>query len=184
MLLYMRASGLLAGLGESAVLHFAPEARLSRLIRSARPARYVACDLFPTAEDIMRVDMLDMPFADESFDLLIANHVLEHVGDDRRAINEIHRVLKPGGDAILQTPYSAALFSTWEDPGIKSEMARAQAYGQEDHVRLFGRDIFDRFVAGGLESRVKTHAELLVDVRADRFGVNPREPFFHFARAA
>ena len=94
------------------------------MIRAAGPARYVACDLFPTAEDVMRVDMLDMPFPDELFDLLIANHVLEHVGDDRRAISEIRRVLKPGEHAILQTPYSAALFSTWEDPGIESEMAR------------------------------------------------------------
>lgn len=183
-LLYMRASGLFAGLGDRAVLHFAPEVRLSRLIRSARPARYVACDLFPTSEDIMRVDMLDMPFEDESFDLVMANHVLEHVGDDRRAISEIRRVLKPGGHAILQTPYSAALVSTWEDAGIQNPAARTQAYGQDDHVRLFGRDIFDRFVAGGLESRVETHEKLLSGVNPDRFGVNAREPFFHFARAA
>lgn len=72
-----------------------------------------------------------MPFADGSFDVVLANHVLEHVDDDRQAVAEIHRVLARGGRAILQTPYSRVLQQTWSDPGIVSEGARLQAYGQK-----------------------------------------------------
>ncbi len=126
--------------------------------------------------------MLDMPFEDQSFDLLIASHVLEHVGDDRAALREIHRVLKTGGQAILQTPYCRMLTHTWEDPGITTAAARVQAYGQDDHVRLFGRDIFDRFASAGLAADVRTHDELLPTFDAAEYGVNRAEPFFLFRR--
>ncbi len=182
LLMYMRADGILAQLRGKPLLHFAPERRLSRLIADAVPSRYVRADLFPNSPDVERVDMLAMQFEDESFDCVIANHVLEHVSDVDRALAEIHRVLKPQGMAILQTPYSAKLHRTWEDAGIDSPAARLQAYGQEDHVRLFGRDIFARIVAGGFESRVQQHAELLADVDPVTAGVNPDEPFFLFLK--
>jgi SAM-dependent methyltransferase len=123
-----------------------------------------------------------MPFADASFDLVIANHVLEHVDDDRRALAEIVRVLAPEGRAILQTPYSPVLARTWEDANIRDECARLQAFGQEDHVRLYGSDIFARFESAGLVSRVRTHTELLAQHDAYYNGVNAREPFFLFQR--
>jgi SAM-dependent methyltransferase len=110
--------------------------------------------------------------------------VLEHVDDDARALAEIRRVLKPGGMAILQTPYSRKLHRTWSDPGIDTPQARLQAYGQEDHVRLFGRDIFERVVAAGFESCVRQHADLLRDIDPATFGINPVEPFFLFRKAA
>ncbi len=184
LLLYLRESGLLAEAGGKAVLHFAPERRLSVKIRAAAPSRYVQCDLFPPSAEVVRADLLDLPFEDETFDMLIASHVLEHVGDDRRAAAEIGRVLRPGGSAILQTPFSAQLETTWEDAGIRSATARLQAYGQEDHVRLFGRDIFDRIASSGLIPQVKSHADLLAAFDADRFGVNPAEPFFLFRKAS
>jgi SAM-dependent methyltransferase len=110
--------------------------------------------------------------------------VLEHVNDDQLAIAEIARVLKLGGYAILQTPYSNILKSTWEDQGIHSAQARLQAFRQEDHVRLFGKDIFERFAKNGLESRVQSHEELLGSYCTHRLGLNPREPFFLFVKAA
>jgi SAM-dependent methyltransferase len=182
LLMYMKAIGLLSNLRDKTVVHFAPETRLSRHIVAAAPARYVRCDLYPVAPNIQRVDMLEMEFASGSVDFLIANHVLEHVADDRRALAEIHRVLKVRGYAILQTPYSGKLHRTWEDPGIADEAARLQAYGQADHVRLYGRDIFERIVSAGFKSCVRQHAELLADVNATRFGINSREPFFLFQR--
>jgi len=97
-------------------------------------------------------------------------------------LSEIHRVLKPGGMAILQTPYSSRLHRTWQDAGIDTPEARLQAYGQEDHVRLFGRDIFDRIVAAGFRSDVRLHSELLADVDPDIAGVNAAEPFFLFRK--
>jgi predicted SAM-dependent methyltransferase len=128
--------------------------------------------------------MLDMAFEADSFDMLIANHVLEHVGDAEIALHEIFRVLKPGGYAILQTPYSTKLHRTWSDPGIDTPLARLHAHGQEDHVRLFGRDIFDIITAAGFESRVRQHVELLGNVDAAIAGVNPTEPFFLFHKPA
>lgn len=183
LLMYLDATGMLAGLRGKSVLHFAPEKRLASRILAAGPERYVRCDLYPQSRDVVRVDMLAMDFDAASFDVLIANHVLEHVGDDALALSEIRRVLKPGGHAILQTPYSRALHETWEDPGIANDAARLQAYGQADHVRLYGRDIFDRFASTGLVPRVRAHGELLASVDAILSGVNPDEPFMLFQRA-
>ena len=183
LLMYLRASGVLMDLRGKSVLHFAPEKRLSGFIRSAQPARYLPCDLFPQTQEVQRVDMLQMPFESGSLDVVIANHVLEHVDDDARALAEIHRVLKQGGIAILQTPYSSRLHGTWHDGGIDSPEARLQAYGQEDHVRLYGRDIFERIVAAGFESCVQQHADLLAAVEPVKEGVNPGEPFFLFRKA-
>ena len=182
LLLYMRAAGLFERIYGARVLHFAPERRLWPKIAAATPAEYVRCDLHPATPDVAKVDIEAMPFADAAFDLVIANHVLEHVDDDARALAEIHRVLAPGGLAILQTPYSAMLHATWRDPGICTPEARLQAYGQEDHVRLFGRDIFDRIVAAGFESCVRGHADLLPDVDPSIAGVNVREPLFLFRK--
>ncbi len=126
-------------------VHFAPERRLSKRIAASNPSRYVRCDLYPQSADVIHVDMLAIPFDNESFDFVIANHVLEHVDDDLKALAEIRRVLRIGGYAILQTPYSNKLHHTWQDAGVADDQSRLQVYGQEDHVRLFGRDIFQRF---------------------------------------
>ncbi len=183
LLLYLQSSGLWDQIHQWSVLHFAPEKRLSQRIAEQKPRQHVRCDLYPTSTDIMRVDMQSMPFEAGTFDLLLANHVLEHVDALDLALAEIHRVLKPGGYAVLQTPYSRRLHNTWEDVGINTPQARLQAFGQEDHVRLFGRDVFDRFAKVGLESCVQTHQILLANRDADDFGVNPLEPFFLFRKA-
>ncbi len=180
--LYLRESGILASLSGKRVLHFAPERVLSRKIVALAPQQYSPCDLFPASERVARVDLLDMPFEDQSFDVVIANHVLEHVADDRRAVAEIRRVLRPGGHAILQTPFSAKLATTWEDTGIDTPAARTEAFGQDDHVRLFGRDIFQRIASAGLTPLVQTHESLLAAFDPKVFGVNPGEPFFLFRR--
>ena len=147
LLMYMQACGLIDSLSGKEILHFAPEARIASIVAAQNPERYVKADLHPTRKDIERVDMLEIPYPDESFDLVIANHVLEHVSDDLRALRELRRVLKVGGFVILQTPFSTVLHTTWSDRGIDDDESRLQAYGQEDHVRLFGKDIFDRIVS-------------------------------------
>lgn len=182
LLMYFRAGGLMDWLPGRSVLHFAPERHLSRRLTAAGLACYIPCDLYPQSVDVVRVDMLDMQFEPGSFDLVIANHVLEHVGDVAKALLEVFRVLKPGGLAVLQTPYSTKLHHTWSDPGIDSDDARLHAHGQEDHVRLFGRDVFGIIEAAGFESKVRQHADALQEFDAGRFGVNPHEPFFLFRR--
>lgn len=180
--LYLKCSGVLARMHGRNILHFAPEKHLSNLIRAQEPAEYVQADLYPNAPSVQRVDLLAMPFANASYDVFIANHVLEHVPDAAVALAEIFRVLKPGGEAILQTPYSRKLRHTWEDPGIDTPKARLHAHGQEDHVRLFGCDIFDTIAAAGFESNVRQHADLLQGYDPATYGVNPDEPFFLFRK--
>lgn len=180
--LYMKATRLLSNMSEMSVLHFAPERHLSRCISAARPRRYVKCDLNLSNPGVIRMNILNISFKDGTFDLLVANHVLEHVANDLQALSEIWRVLKPGGYAILQTPYSSKLRDTWSDAGVDSDAARLHAYGQEDHVRLYGLDIFQRFESTGLKSCVKHHFEILPGTNGARFGINEREPFFLFQR--
>lgn len=184
LLMYIRATSLFEAISKISILHFAPERRLSRLISATIPVRYIKCDLYPQASDIEKINILSIPYPEESFDLVIANHVLEHVANDLAALAEVYRVLKPGGYAILQTPYSTKLHYTWSDPGIDTDKARLQAYGQEDHVRLFGRDVFERFRSVGLESYVSTHNQLLQEYDPRKYGVNEKEPFFFFRRPA
>lgn len=182
MLLYMTATAILDVMADKTVVHFAPERAISRRILESSPARYVRCDLFQHRDNAVRVDIRVMPFPDASADLVIANHVLEHVADDLQAIAEIRRVLKPGGKVILQTPYSAVLHTTWSDAGVDNDLARLQAYGQEDHVRLYGSDIIERIESGGLKSRVESHHDLLPGYDPEIYGVNADEPFFLFER--
>lgn len=183
LLLYLQASGLLPSMHGHDVLHFAPERHLSERIAAIKPSRYTKCDLYPQSPDLVQVDIQAIPFDAETFDFVIANHVLEHVDDDLKALTEICRVLKIGGYAILQTPYSRKLHHTWQDRGITDQPSRLQAFGQEDHVRLFGRDIFERFATAGLTSKVSQHSDLLPQVDPAREGINPAEPFFLFQRA-
>lgn len=184
LLLYLRAVGLDQRLSGLRILHMAPEANLGRMIAARRPVRYVQGDLFPAHAGVERVDMQAMPFQDGSFDLVIANHVLEHVADDLCALREIARVLAPDGRAILQTPYSPVLAATFADTGITTPAARLQAFGQEDHVRLYGRDIFERFASAGLRDETRTHAQALAHVDPFRHGVNGAEPLFLFRKPA
>ena len=162
----------------AAVLHLAPEKHLARRIEECAPERYVKGDLAPSREGVERIDVTALPFADASFDWVICNHVLEHVPDDVRALAEIWRVLRPGGGAILQTPYAAALEASVENPEIVSAAQRLEFYGQEDHVRLYGRDLFERIRAAGFELELRSHAEWLPHIDAARYGVNQEEPLF------
>lgn len=181
--LYSERLGLQAKFTGADVLHFAPERHFSRYISGAGPREYVKADLFPRDPTVRRIDIEAIPWPDRSFDVVIANHVLEHVAREQTALREIARVLKPGGIAILQTPYSAVLSRTFDDEGIVSEQQREFAYGQADHTRLFGRDIVDRFASCGLSPRVVRHEAAMPEVSARQHGVNPREPLFLFERA-
>ena len=180
--LYLQATGLLRSMAKARILHLAPETHLQRLIAQAAPQDYVLGDLFPSRPDIQRIDLMDIDLPDSQLDFVIANHVLEHVHDDVKALHEIRRVLRPGGCAILQTPFASLNDHKFEDAGITSEHARLLAYGQEDHCRLYGADFSDFVASRGFIDRTATHAELLPDIDPRRMGVNPREPFLCFMK--
>lgn len=180
LLLYLAKLDLLGIFSRSRVLHFAPEQWLSKLIELQNPAEYVKADLFPQSPDIEKIDLLEISYPDNSFDVVVANHVLEHVEDDIKALAELRRVLTQGGLAILQTPFSNKLHYTFMDPGVDDESSRLQIYGQEDHVRLYGQDIFYRIEQTGFRSLVVTHESVLAEYSPDIHGVNVKEPFFLF----
>jgi SAM-dependent methyltransferase len=128
---------------------------------------------------VERIDVTRIPYGDASFDWVLCNHVLEHVPDDALALREIRRVLRPGGTAVLQTPFASGLEKSLEDAGeIGTDAKRTEFYGQEDHVRLYGRDLFERIQAAGFRLELKTHGECLPDADAARCGVNRDEPLF------
>lgn len=182
LLLYFQRVSPAVELRGARILHFAPETSLSQYFQGQSPSRYVRADLMPAQPDIEVVDLSRMPYADTSYDLVVANHVLEHVIDDRRALSEIVRVLRPGGAAVLQTPFSALLTHTIEDPDLQPAGARRALFGQEDHVRLYGRDFEARVCSAGLISCVGSHTTLLPDIEPRRYGVNPREPLMLFRK--
>jgi SAM-dependent methyltransferase len=121
------------------VNHFAPERALSRKLKDLGFFDYTTTDLMMDGVDY-NVDMMDMPFDDESFDFFICSHVLEHVDSDDQAIQELFRITKSGGSGILMAPIIVDLEKTVEDQSVKDEAERWRLYGQNDHVRLYAHD--------------------------------------------
>jgi SAM-dependent methyltransferase len=162
----------------------APELHLEQLIGALGPSHYVRGDLHPMRAGHVRLDIHQLPFGEGEFDLIICNHVLEHVAEPQRALAELHRCLAPAGLLIAQTPYSSRLKTTFEVEGSVTPEFAHQFYGQEDHVRLFGADIACHFRAAGFEGQLLAHSALLPNVQASDWGCNASEPLFAFWKPA
>jgi SAM-dependent methyltransferase len=130
------------------VLHLAPEQCFYRRFRKMGNLQYLTADLSSPLADI-KLDVQHMPFEKDEFDMVICNHVLEHVPDDRQALREIFRVLKKGGFAILQVPTDYSAENTYEDPSITEPSEREKHFRQKDHYRLYGRDYLERITEAG-----------------------------------
>lgn len=159
------------------ILHVAPEPMLLKKIFKVGFDQYVCGDLFAEGykypERVVQLSVLNISFPDDYFDYIICNHVLEHVPDDRKAMKELFRVLKPQGTAILQVPISANTFETFENFSIEDPKLREMAFGQFDHVRIYGQDYSDRLKSCGfVVSREKVPASHL------KFGVCHEEDIF------
>ena len=125
------------------VLHFAPEQAFYKLFQNQKNLDYTTTDLFSPLADV-KADICDLPFKDNSYDVILCNHVLEHIPDDTKAMQELYRVLKPGGMAILQIPQDLSRTTTFSDDSITNQKERAAIFGQYDHVRIYGLDYFDK----------------------------------------
>jgi|SoiMethySBSTD1v2_1073268.scaffolds.fasta_scaffold109063_2 SAM-dependent methyltransferase len=166
----------------ASVLHLAPEPNLRAGILSCKPRRYVMGDLHPARPEIVKVDLEAIPLESGSLDVLISNHVLEHVERPSAALAEVARVLRKGGRFVCQTPFAARLSRTFEDPRLQSADDRLFFYGQDDHLRLYGADIEHMIRDAGFAGRLRAHDELLPGIDPDELGVNELEPFFDFVR--
>ncbi|KAB1067406.1 methyltransferase domain-containing protein [Tamlana haliotis] len=125
------------------VLHFAPEQAFYKRFRTMKNLDYVTTDLNSPLADV-KADICSLPFKDGEFDLILCNHVLEHIPDDTKAMQELYRVMKKGGMGIFQIPQELDRAVTFEDNSITDKKERAKIFGQYDHVRVYGRDYFDK----------------------------------------
>lgn len=158
------------------LLSIAPEEPLSRFFKNTYNAHITTSDLLRNDVDV-KADVCALPFANASFDMIIANHVLEHVFDDSAAMRELHRVIKPGGQALLQTPIHWDNATTDEDIAA-SPNERLRRFGQEDHVRLYGRDFVARLTQAGWNAEAVVVKDIFSPDEIKKYGLIADEVFF------
>jgi SAM-dependent methyltransferase len=167
----------------AAVLHVAPELMLYRYLFKRADIDYHPVDLSPEryieVPAVEKVDITQIPYPDETFDVVLCNHVLEHVPDDRRAMRELRRVLKRDGIALLQAPLGMKLSETDEDPTVTDEAERERRFGQFDHIRIYAeRDYVARLREAGFAMEIASVTEVAGAEGAQKYQLNPRERLF------
>jgi SAM-dependent methyltransferase len=160
------------------LLHIAPELCFINIFRRMKNLEYISADIeSPLA--MVRLDVHDIPFPKENFDVVFCNHVMEHVDDDIKAMSEIYRVLRHGGWAIIQSPVYTSLATTFEDPSITDPKQRERAYGQNDHQRKYGRDYADRLRKAGFQVTEDDFLNELSAATRTRYAL-PKEEIIYF----
>lgn len=161
------------------ILQMAPEAIIHKFLK--REARVIATDFTPDRyrhidKKIQFADITKLPFPDNHFDLVVANHIMEHIPDDLTAMKEVLRVLKKGGQAILQIPYSEILHDTIEDPYISDPKKQSGLFGQLDHVRIYSlKNYVQRLNSAGFDVVVVDSPGLK---NYSDYTLQPQEVFF------
>jgi SAM-dependent methyltransferase len=158
------------------VLHIAPEISIGRLLANVQNIEYLSGDL-TSGKAMVEMDITDIHFLKNTFDIIYCSHVLEHVPDDRAAMREFHRVLKPGGWAVLQVPITAP--TTFEDPSVTDPAERIRLFGQDDHVRRYGPDYRDRLVETGFRVDVNSFVRTLPQRAIRKFGLDANEEIYY-----
>ncbi len=150
------------------VLHFAPEQAFYKRFRKLKNLTYTTTDLNSPLADV-KADICNLPFPPNSFDVILCNHVLEHIPDDTKAMQELYRVLKPGGWGVFQIPQDLNRETTFEDNAITDKAERAKIFGQYDHVRIYGRDYFEKLRATGFNVVEINFTAQLTDTEVERY---------------
>ena len=156
------------------ILHFAPEQAFYKRFRKLKNLDYTTTDLNSPLADV-KADICDLPFEDNSFDVILCNHVLEHIPDDTKALSELWRVMKPGGWGIFQIPQDLDRETTFEDNSITDKKQRAKVFGQYDHVRIYGRDYFKTLEKAGFTVNPVPYSSQLSKEEVDRYRLAQRE---------
>lgn len=149
-------------------LHIAPEQCFLSLFKKQQNLEYVTADLESPIADV-KADICNLPFEDNSFDVIFCNHVLEHIPDDKKAMQELFRVLKKGGFGIFQIPQDISREKTFEDNSITNQKERAKIFGQYDHVRIYGKDYFDKLRSVGFSVQEIEYAKKIAPEKVERF---------------
>ena len=159
------------------ILHIAPERTLAATLHTSGFTNYVCGDLSPDRYKypfpLQTINILNIPYRDNYFDLVICNHVLEHIPNDRDAMRELYRVLKAGGLALLQVPFSKTISKTIEDASVLDPQEREKQFGQYDHVRIYGLDYMERLKACGFKVKRRN-----ISLAYQHLGVNKEEDIF------
>lgn len=159
--------------GKKRLLHIAPEVCLMRHLKphyKGNEAAYVTADLESPLADL-HFDIQQIPLEDNSFDVVICNHLMEHVTDDRLAMRELHRILRPGGWGVLLSPVELERQTTFEDDSITDPKERTRIFGQYDHRRIYGNDFVERLREAGFEAQDLDYAATLGDEERTRFAL-------------
>jgi predicted SAM-dependent methyltransferase len=152
------------------MLHVAPEIQFEKTISSALGVGYITADLLdPTVK--VKMDVTNIQYPDAYFDVIYCSHVLEHVPNDRQAMREFVRVLKPTGWAAIMVPYIPDRGETFEDFSVTNPTERLRVFGQEDHVRIYGNDVVDRLSDAGFKVRVVRRQDFLSSLEIARFNL-------------
>ena len=156
------------------VLHVAPEQAFYKKFIKLNNLDYVTFDMnSPIAK--VKGDICNLPFSENQFDFILCNHVLEHVNDDITAMLELFRVLKKNGVAILQVPIDLTKNKTYEDSTITDKKEKMKAFGQYDHVRIYGKDYFERLEKSGFKVEKNFYSKNFSDEEIYKYGINKNE---------
>jgi SAM-dependent methyltransferase len=167
--LFLERKGLLRG----RILDVAHMEAIKKRMHKQSGMKYYTLDRSAGRNPDITADLTNMPQVEsDSFDGIICYHVLEHILDDRAAMREMFRVLKPGGWAILQSPVEMGRKKTFEDPSVRSKRARRMAFGDPDHVRIYGRDYKDRLERAGFRVKLDKFA---LTIYAKKYAIDPDE---------
>ena len=159
------------------MLHFAPEVVMVEIFSEMENIEYLPVDINPDMMYVKeKMDIQDIKYEDNTFDLIYCSHVLEHVPDDKKAMEELYRVLKPGGNAIIQVPINPNYKETYEDPSFNTPELRLKHYGQSDHVRYYGLDFKEKLENIGF----KVSDNFIIDMdekSAKKYGITNEKLF-------
>ena len=157
------------------MLHIAPEKEFEAKLRKARGLDYLTADL-NDRHAMVQMDITNIGYGDDTFDVIYCSHVLEHVGDDRKALRELNRVLKAGGWAVFVVPVKVD--KTIEDVSVTDPAERERLFGQHDHVRRYGRDFVNRLEEAGFSVTTFSSGDIAGAGNVVRFGLKTEQLFF------
>jgi SAM-dependent methyltransferase len=166
------------------LLHFAPENSLLPILKRAKNLDYYSADINPDYADL-QIDITDIPFPDDTFDYIICAHVLGYVPDEKKAVEEMYRVLKPDGIVLVQTLMNLDNPHTFETPDADTPAKRLQYYSEDDVIRLHGMDVAERLQAGGFLVETIDYRKAMGEEIYQRYslGDGKRELIFKCMRA-